>query len=88
MKNNAFEYVYYLIIILLMIAGIYFFIDTQIQKDMFLLNHFKFFDYEQSPVIYYIGQFGIAWLIAFITYLLLKISRKRKKTKSSKFNAI
>ena len=72
MKNSTFEYVYYLILILIILSGVYFFINSEIWKDMFLINEFKFFDYNQSPIIFYIGEVTIVCFISFMTYLLLR----------------
>lgn len=76
MKNSSFEYVYYLIIALLMIAGVFFFFDTEIWKDMFLVSEFKFFDYNQKPYLFYIGEFSIICFISFLTSLLLKLKKQ------------
>ena len=78
MKNNTFEYVYYLAIILFMFFGLYTFIDTELWKDLFLLHQFKFFDYDQNPILFYIGEFTIVCFISYTTYFLLKLKRKKK----------
>lgn len=78
MKNSTFEYVYYLLIIIFMAFGLYTFIDTELWKDMFLVNEFKFFDYNQSPYLFYLGQLAIAIFGAFLTYFLIRIWRKVK----------
>ena len=49
MKNSTFEYVYYFILVLLVGLGIYSFVNLRVWEDMFLVNDFKFFDYEQTP---------------------------------------
>lgn len=78
MKNSSFEYVYYLIMVLLILLGLYTFIDTELYKDMLLITEFKYFDYEQSPYLFYLGEFAIICFISLSTYYLLKIKRKNK----------
>ena len=78
MKNNTFEYVYYFILILLVVFGIYSFINLNIWEDMFLVNHFKFFDYEQSNIIFYLKCLSIIIALALIIYFIFNIIKKRK----------
>lgn len=82
MKNNAFEYVYYFALILMIGIGVYSFISNKVYEDMFLLNDFKFFDYEQSPILFYLEYvtilFGIALVIYFIFKFMTKIRNKNK----------
>lgn len=75
MKNSSFEYVYYLIMLLFIGVGLYTFIKTELWKDMFLVNQFKFFDYNQSPILFYLGEFAIVCFISLITYFLLRLKR-------------
>ena len=79
MKNSTFEYVYYLIMVLLIIFGIYAFIDNELWKDMFLLNKFKFFDYQESPFIFYVKILGIVISISIITYLIVRLSKRKNR---------
>ena len=79
MKNSTFEYVYYLIMALFIIFGIYSFIDNELFKDMFLVNKFKFFDYQESPYIYYLKTLFIILSISLITYIILKIVKRSSK---------
>lgn len=79
MKNSAFEYVYYLFLILLVGFGLYTFIETELWKDMFLVNQFKFFDYDQSPFLFYLGQLAIICFIAISIHFLLRIRKKDTK---------
>lgn len=76
MKNGTFEYVYYFVLILLVVFGLYSFISLNLWQDMFLMNHFKFFDYEKSPIIFYLQYIGIAIFIEIITYLVISIAKK------------
>lgn len=78
MKSSIFEYVYYMIIILFMLFGLYTFINSGLYKDMFLLNQYKFFDYQESIFMFYLGQFSIICFISFLTYFLIKIKKKSK----------
>lgn len=80
MKNSSFEYVYYLIIMLLILFGLYTFIETKLWQDMFLINQFKFFDYNQNPYLYYIGEITIICFVSLSTYLLLRLKNKTKKS--------
>ena len=77
MKESTFEYVYYLIMVLFMLYGLYAFVSTEMWKDMFLVNEFKFFDYNQSPILFYLGEVGIACLFAFAVYFVLKLRKKK-----------
>ena len=82
MKNNTFEYVYYFVLILMIGIGVYSFISNKVYEDMFLLNDFKFYNYEQSPILFYLKYFmiliGIALVIYFIFKFISKIKNKNK----------
>lgn len=78
LKSSNFEYVSYLLLIVILIYGIYSFIKHKLWEDMFLLIHFKFFDYDQNPIIFYLEMLSIVILIATVTYLIIKFSNKRK----------
>ena len=77
MKNSTFEYVYYFLLLILIGLGIYSFIDLKLWEDMFLVNEFKFFDYEQSPYLFYLGELSIVCFLALITYFVLKIIKTK-----------
>ena len=79
MQNSTFEYVYYLIMVLFIIFGIYAFIDNELFKDMFLLNKFKFFDYQENPLIFYVKILGIVISLSIITYLILRLSKRKNR---------
>lgn len=81
MKSSTFEYIYYLILILLAVGGLYTFVIDGMYKDMFLITEFKFFDYEQNPILYYLGIFSILAFFSLTTYSLLLIKRKIKNKK-------
>ena len=56
LKSSNFEYVAYLLLIAVLIYGVYSFIKHKLWEDMFLLTHFKFFDYNQSPIFFLLGN--------------------------------
>ncbi len=81
MKNSTFEYVYYFIFVLLTGIGIYAFINLKVWEDMFLVNDFKFFDYEQSPILFYLKYLLVLIAIALIIYDIFSLVRKVKNKK-------
>lgn len=78
MKSSTFEYVYYFILVILVAWGIYSFINLNLCEDMFLVNHFKFFDYEQSPIIYYLKCLSVIIALALIIYCILNLIKQVK----------
>lgn len=78
MKNSTFEYVYYFILVLLSGLGIYSFISVKAWEDMFLINDFKFFDYDQSPILFYLKYISILIVIALVIYIIFSLIRKVK----------
>ena len=78
-KDNTFEYVYYLIIILIVIYGIYSFIKLNLISDMFLLNAFKYYNYKESPIIFYLHIVSTSISIGLIIYFINNIKINRKK---------
>lgn len=84
MKNSTFEYVYYFILLLLIGFGIYSFISLKLWEEMFLLVDFKFFDYEQSTILFYLKYIAILLSISLVIYIILsliKIINNKKKIK-------
>ncbi len=81
MKNSTFEYVYYLILLILFIYGIYSFIKLDFISDMFLLNAFKYYDYDESFIIFYLHVISSSLFIGLSIYLINNIKNKRKKEK-------
>lgn len=81
MKNSTFEYVYYFILILLVGLGIYSFISLRLWEEMFLLVHFKFFDYEQSPLMFYLKYIVLLIAIILIIYWIFNFINKVKNKK-------
>lgn len=78
MKNSTFEYVYYFILIFMIVIGLYSFISNKVYEDMFLLNDFKFYDYEQSPILFYLKYMMILVCIALVIYFIFKLISKIK----------
>ena len=83
MKNTTFEYVYYFVLILLIVFGIYSFISLNLWQDMFLVNHFKFWDYEQGIAMTYAKYFGALISISLIIYFIMALYRKIKSKKGN-----
>ena len=81
MKDNTFEYVYYLILFLIIVYGLYSFIKLKFISDMFLLNPFKFYDFNESPIIFYLHVISSSLFIGLVTYLINNLNSQRKKEK-------
>ena len=81
MKNSVLEYVYYLILILIVIYGVYSFKRLNFISDMFLLNAFKFYDFNESPIIFYLHVVSSSLFIGLVIYFLNNLKLKRKKEK-------
>lgn len=79
MKNSIFEYIYYLVFLLLLLYGIYSFIKLNFISDMFLLNPFKVYNFDESPFVFYLHVLSSSLFIALTIYLLSKINVKRKE---------
>lgn len=78
MKKSTFEYAYYFILLLLIIVGIYSFMSLKLWEEMFLLIHFKFFDFEQSKILFYLKYVAVLITIALVIYIFLSIIKKIK----------
>lgn len=78
-KDNTFEYVYDLILLLIVIYGIVSFIKLNLISDMFLLNAFKYYDFNESPVIFYLHVIAASLMIGFMIHFISKIKRKKEK---------
>lgn len=79
MKNSVLEYVYYLILILIVIYGIYSFKKLNFISDMFLLNAFKFYDFNESPIIFYLHVISSSLFIGLMIYFINNLKRKKEK---------
>ena len=64
--------------------GIYSFINLRVWEDMFLMNDFKFFDYEQSPILFYLKYLLVLIAIALVIYIIFSFIRKVKNRKIKK----
>lgn len=78
MKNSAFEYVYYLFVVLLVCFGIYAFICNGLWKDMFLLNEYKYFNYDKHYLVFYLEYLSIMFSLSIITNNIFILVRKIK----------
>ena len=84
MKNSTFEYVYYFILLLLIGFGIYSLISLRLWEEMFLLVDFKFFDYEQSTILFYLKYIAILFTISFVIYIIFNLIKKIKNRNNIK----
>lgn len=82
MKNSTFEF----ILVLLVGLGIYSFVNLRVGEDMFLVNDFKFFDYEQSPLLFYLKYVAVLIAIALVIYVIFSLIRKVKNKKINNKN--
>ena len=78
-KDNTFEYVYFLLLVLLVIYGIYSFIKLNVISDMFLLNAFKYYDFNESPIVFYLHVIASSICIILTTNFISSIKRKKEK---------
>lgn len=79
MKNSTLEYLYYFIVLLIIIYGIYSFIKLDFISDMFLLNAFKYYDFSISPIIFYLHVVSASLFISLIIYFINNFIRKKEK---------
>lgn len=73
LKNSTFEYVVYFLLSLVVIYGGYSFINNKIWEDMFVVNDFKFFEFDKSPLIFYLEYVVMLIFVAFIIYGIFAI---------------
>ena len=73
------KYIYYLLLVSIIIYGIYSFIKLNLISDMFLLNAFKYYDFNELPIIFYLHVISVSIGVGLIVYI---ISNKRKKEKN------
>lgn len=71
------KYIYYLILILILLYGIYSFIKLNFISDMLLLNPFKFYDFSESPVIFYLHVIASSLFIGLIINFLSNIKLRK-----------
>ena len=70
-------YISYIIII----YGIYSFIKLNIISDMFLLNPFKYYEFNESPIIFYLHVISSSLFISLLICFINNIKTNRKKEK-------
>ncbi len=87
MKKSIFEYIYYLLFAGLIIYGIYSFIKQNYISDMFLLSPFKAYNYDESPIVFYLHTCSASLCISLIIYLInnFKIKNRNEWEKVGKF---
>ena len=81
-KKSDFEYGFYILLGVFMIAGLYFFITQGMIKDMLGITMFKNFNYDENAVVFYLKYLCMALSIAFITNIV------QNKLTSVKINKI
>ena len=81
MKNSTFEYIYYLVFVLILVYGIYSFIKMNFVSDMFLLNPFKVYNFDESPFVFYLHALSSSLFIALTIYLINSLKNEGKKIK-------
>jgi hypothetical protein len=81
MKNSTFEYIYYLVFILILIYGIYSFIKMNFISDMFLLNPFKVYNFDESPFVFYLHVLSSSFFISLTIYLINLLKKGGYKIK-------
>lgn len=78
LKSSSFEYVYYLLLFISFIFGCYSLIKIKIWEDMLLFHDFKFYDYNQSSIMFYLQLVFIILAVAVGIYFIFSIIKKRK----------
>lgn len=78
MKDNMFEYVYYLFLIIIALYGIYSFIKLKLISDMFLLNSFKYYNLNESPIILYLNVLSCSLFIGLTINFINSFKRKKE----------
>lgn len=73
LKNSTFEYVFYFLLSLIVIYGVYAFINSNVWKNMILLNDFNFFDFDKSVIIFYLEYIAMLIFVSFIIYGIFTI---------------
>ncbi len=68
-------------IFLISIYGLYNFIKLDFISDMFVLNAFKYYDYNELPIIFYLHALSSSLFIGLVTYFISNLKLKRKKEK-------
>ena len=69
--------IFYILFAISTLYGAYSFYKMNFISDMFLLNHFKMYNYEEHPAIFYLHTIFSSVLIINIVYILSNIKRRR-----------
>ena len=83
MENSTFEYVYYLVFVLILVYGIYSFIKMNFISDMFLLNPFKVYNFDESPFVFYLHVLSSSLFISLTIYLINSLKKGGKTTEKN-----
>lgn len=86
MKKSILKYIYYFVFLLIIIYGVYSFIKLNFISDMFLLNPFKAYDFNESPFAFYLQVLSSSLFIALIMYLI-SIIKNKEECKNGKTNS-
>ncbi len=78
MKRSTFEYLYYLVFYMFLVYGVYSLIKLNILSDMFLLNPFKAYVFDEKQVVFYLHVISSSLSISLTIYLLNKIRKEKK----------
>lgn len=76
--KKVFEYIKY-VLIGMGLYGLFSLIKRELWNDLFLLQEFKFFDYSESPWIFYLDYICILTFIGMIGYLVFYKSKQFMK---------
>lgn len=77
LKSN-FEYGAYILFVIMLIIGVYTVVSNGIMNDMFGITSFKYFNYDESPVIFYFKYIDMSFAIALITNIIINIKKKEE----------
>ena len=80
-KNSKFEYIYYFVFVLILVYGIYSFIKMNFISDMFLLNPFKVYNFDESPFVFYLHVLSSSLFISLTIYLINSLKKGGNKIK-------
>ena len=83
MKNGILKYFYYMIFLALIVYGIYSFIKMNFISDMFLLNPFKVYNFDESPFVFYLHVLSSSLFISLTIYLINSLKKGGKTTEKN-----
>lgn len=86
MKKSILKYIYYFVFLLIIIYGVYSFIKLNFISDMFLLNPFKAYNFDESPFAFYLHVLSSSLFIA-LTMYLTSIIKNKEECKNGKTNS-